>query len=92
MEGQLVAARSILKEGFCVIQLTKINGEKILVNPIQIEFIESIPESKIVMMNERYHIVSETQQEIMKLSSEFYKGLVEMKMDFEKNAGENNEG
>ena len=64
-----------------MIQLTKINGEKVLVNPIQMEFIESIPESKIVMMNERYHIVSETQEEIMELSSEFYKGLVEINRD-----------
>ena len=64
-----------------MIQLTKINGEKILINPIQIEFIESIPESKIVMMNGRYHIVSESQDKIMELSSEFYKGLVEINRD-----------
>lgn len=69
------------KEGIGMIQLTKINEEKILINPIQIEFIESIPESKIIMMNGRYHIVSETQEEIMKLSSEFYKGLVKISED-----------
>ena len=83
------------KEGICVIQLTKINGEKILVNPVQIEFIESIPESKIIMMNDRYHIVSESQEEIMELSSEFYKGLVEINRGFvgiKKDSRETEEG
>ena len=70
------------KEGICVIQLTKINGEKILVNPVQIEFIESIPESKIIMMNDRYHIVSESQEEIMELSPKFYKGILDINRGF----------
>ena len=34
-----------------MIVLTKRNHEKFLVNHLQIEYIESIPESKIVMMN-----------------------------------------
>ena len=61
-----------------MIKLTKINGESVLINPIQIEFIECIPESKIIMMNGRFHIVSESQDEIMKLASEFFKGLIEV--------------
>ena len=34
-----------------MIVLTKRNHEKFLVNHLQIEYIETIPESKIVMMN-----------------------------------------
>ena len=42
-----------------MIQLTKRNGERFLVNHTQIESIEMIPESKIVMMNRDYFIVRE---------------------------------
>ncbi len=45
-----------------MIELTKINDEIILINPNQIENIEIIPESKIIMMNGRYHIVKEPKE------------------------------
>lgn len=48
-----------------MIILTKVNGETIAVNSRQIEFIELIPESKITMMNGKYHIVKESPQEII---------------------------
>lgn len=48
-----------------MIELTKINGDPMLVNPDQIEYIEIIPESKIVMMNGRFHIVSENKDIIL---------------------------
>ncbi len=49
-----------------MIQLTKRNGERFLVNHNQIESIEMIPESKIVMMNRDYFIVKETPEDIIK--------------------------
>lgn len=49
-----------------MIELTKLNGEPILINAGQIEYIELIPESKIIMMNGKYHIVSEDKDEIVK--------------------------
>lgn len=48
-----------------MIELTKLNGEPILINSNQIEYIELIPESKIIMMNGKYHIVSEHKDEII---------------------------
>ncbi len=42
-----------------MIVLTKMNGERFLVNHLQIECIETIPESKIVMMNHDFYIVRE---------------------------------
>lgn len=48
-----------------MIVLTKMNHEKFLVNHLQIECIETIPESKIVMMNHDYYIVRETTDEII---------------------------
>ena len=49
-----------------MIVLTKRNNERFLVNHNQIESIEVIPESKIVMMNRDYFIVKETPEDIIK--------------------------
>ena len=46
-----------------MIVLTKRNHEKFLVNHLQIEYIETIPESKIVMMNHDYYLVRESVEE-----------------------------
>ena len=54
-----------------MIQLTKRNGERFLVNHTQIESIEMIPESKIVMMNRDYFIVREKQDQIIRKISEY---------------------
>ncbi len=43
-----------------MIVLTKRNHEKFVVNHLQIEYIETIPESKIVMMNHDYYLVRES--------------------------------
>lgn len=47
-----------------MIVLTKINGDRLLVNVLQIECIEIIPESKIIMMNHDYYLVRESPEEI----------------------------
>lgn len=48
-----------------MIVLTKMNKEKFLVNHSQIECIECIPESKIVMMNHDSYLVRESAEEII---------------------------
>lgn len=48
-----------------MILLTKMNREVFLVNHLQIECIEMIPESKIVMMNHDYYLVRESVDEII---------------------------
>ena len=48
-----------------MIVLTKLNHEKFLVNHLQIEYIETIPESKIVMMNHDFYLVRESIEEII---------------------------
>lgn len=48
-----------------MILLTKRNKEKFLVNHTQIECIEMIPETKVVMMNHDYYLVIETMEEIV---------------------------
>ena len=48
-----------------MIQLTKRNNEKFLLNHLQIMSIEMIPETKIVMMNHDFVLVKETLDEIV---------------------------
>ena len=48
-----------------MIVLTKRNNEIFLVNHLQIECIETIPESKIIMMNHDYYLVLESVDEII---------------------------
>jgi flagellar protein FlbD len=48
-----------------MIVLTKRNGEKFTVNYAQIECIETIPESKVIMMNHDYYLVMESIDEII---------------------------
>jgi len=47
-----------------MIMLTKTSGERFLVNHLQIECIELIPETKIVMMNHDFYLVLESVQDI----------------------------
>ena len=54
-----------------MIVLTKRNDEKFLVNHNQIQCIEMIPESKVVMMNRDYYIVKETPEEIIAKIAEY---------------------
>ncbi len=54
-----------------MIMLTKLNGSPVAVNSSQIEYIDLIPESKITMMNGKYHIVKETQEEIIEKIVQF---------------------
>ncbi len=54
-----------------MIKLTKRNHEKFVVNHLQIEYIETIPESKIVMMNHDYYLVRESVEEIVQKIAEY---------------------
>ncbi|HCT63696.1 MAG TPA: flagellar protein FlbD [Lachnospiraceae bacterium] len=48
-----------------MIKLTKLNGETFVLNCNQIEVIESIPESKIILLNKEFFIVRESPEEII---------------------------
>ena len=54
-----------------MILLTKLNGEKFVLNCDQIQMIELIPESKVVLMNQEFFIVHESPQEIMDKAVEY---------------------
>ena len=54
-----------------MIVLTKMSKEKFVLNHNQIEHIECIPETKIVMMNREFYIVEESVQDIVKKIAEY---------------------
>jgi flagellar protein FlbD len=54
-----------------MIVLTKRNGESFLVNHLQIESIEMIPECKVVMMNHDYFLVMEKADEIIEKIAQY---------------------
>ena len=58
-------------KGNDMIVLQKMNGERFVLNHNQIEYIELIPESKIVMMNRVYYIVKDTVEEIIHKIAEY---------------------
>ncbi|WP_243235584.1 flagellar FlbD family protein [Zhenpiania hominis] len=60
-----------VKGGTILIELTKLNGEPILINVYQIEYIELIPEAKIMMMNGKFHLVKEDKDVIKERVVEF---------------------
>lgn len=54
-----------------MITLTKLNNEKFIINCNQIECIEMIPESKVILMNKDFFIVKENTDEIIEKIIEF---------------------
>lgn len=54
-----------------MIMLTKLNDNKIVLNCAQIESVELIPESKVIMMNGKFFIVKESAEEIIEKTVEY---------------------
>lgn len=48
-----------------MIHLTRLNDEEFVVNCAQIERIESIPESNVILMNGKHYVVQESVDEII---------------------------
>ena len=54
-----------------MIMLTKLNNTKIVLNCAEIESVELIPESKILMTNGKFYIVKEGAEEIIEKTIEY---------------------
>ncbi|MCQ4936074.1 MULTISPECIES: flagellar FlbD family protein [Anaerotignum] len=64
-----------------MIKLTKLNGEKFVLNCEQIIVIESIPESKILLNNLSFYIVRETPDEIIEKSIKYLSAIHTMNLN-----------
>ena len=78
--GKACCGRHRHRKGRCadVIVLTKMSKEKFLVNHNQIQHIEFIPETKVVMMNRDYYLVEETGEEIIQKIAEYTAKIVDI--------------
>ena len=54
-----------------MLELTKLNGEKVIVNMNQIQSVIRIPETKIIFANKEFLVVRESVDQIINLSAEF---------------------
>ena len=51
--------------------MTRLNGEELFLNYFQIEYLESIPETKIKMMNGDFYLVTDTVESILRQIEDF---------------------
>lgn len=59
-----------------VIKVTRLSGEVLYLNVFQIECIESIPETKIKMMNGYYFLVKDSAESITQQIKEFFRSFI----------------
>ncbi|MFC5541245.1 MAG: flagellar FlbD family protein [Bacilli bacterium] len=58
-----------------MIQLTRLNGKTFSLNALYIETVESFPDTTITLTNGRKYIVKETEEEVRKRVTEFYRTI-----------------
>ncbi|MED3660404.1 flagellar FlbD family protein [Ureibacillus sp. FSL K6-8385] len=58
-----------------MIQLTKLNGKPFTLNALYIETVESFPDTTITLTNGRKYIVKESEQEVQKKASDYYRSI-----------------
>lgn len=59
-----------------MIKVIRLNGEILYLNLFQIEYMESIPETKIKMMNGNYYLVKYTVDSIIKQEAGFLNNCI----------------
>ena len=55
-----------------LINLTKLNGKKFLLNVLFIEIVESFPDTTITLTNGNKYVVKESEEEVLNLINRFY--------------------
>ncbi|MCR5107886.1 MAG: flagellar FlbD family protein [Lachnospiraceae bacterium] len=58
-----------------MIEVTRMNGVKILINPDQIETVEETPDTVITLMNGKKIIIKERRQEVKNLVKSFKRDI-----------------
>ena len=59
-----------------MIKVIRLNGEILYLNLFQIEYMESIPETRIKMMNGNYYLVKDTVDSIIKQEAGFLNNCI----------------
>ena len=58
-----------------MIEVTKMNGRKVLVNPDLIELVEETPDTVVLITTERKIIIKESRQEVKNLVKSYRKDI-----------------
>lgn len=66
------ATQEVDSGGREMIKVTRLSGEVLYLNILQIESMESIPETKIKMMNGYYYLVKDTAESVVEQLRTFY--------------------
>ena len=66
-----------------MICVTRLSGEKIYLNWLQVEYVECIPETKIRMMNGDYYLVKDSVESIKDQVTGFFKRCVSIKKEMQ---------
>ncbi|KAB8138744.1 flagellar FlbD family protein [Gracilibacillus oryzae] len=72
-----------------MIKLTKLNNQKITLNAMFIERIESFPDTTITLTNQKKLFVKESEQEVSQIATQFYQSIG--LMPFLRETGDQNE-
>ena len=80
MCGRINELLEIRKGGMPVIEVTKINGIKVLINPDLLELVEETPDTVITLTDGKKIIVKESRYEVKSLvrsaRQEYFKGIL----------------
>ena len=58
-----------------MIELTKLNGEKFILNALLIEQLQSLPDTTITLQNGKKIVVQTEQEEVVQKMTEFYQKI-----------------
>ncbi len=67
---------SLYEEGENMIEITKMNGQKVLINPDLIELVEETPDTVMTLTTGRKIIVKESRQEVKNLVKLYRKDIL----------------
>lgn len=65
-----------------MIKLIRLNGEIIYLNYLQIQYMESIPETKIKMVNGDFYLVKDSVDSVVRQVTELLRGCVAFEEKF----------
>lgn len=71
-----------------VINVSKLNGKKFILNALYIESIESFPDTTITLSNGRKYVVKESEEEVKQAILKFYRSVNLLGLQLEENEHE----
>lgn len=75
-----------------MIELTKLNGKKFVLNALHIEHMEEKPDTIIMLTNGRKYIVQESTEDVMRLAKSFFQQTSLRTMACSQKGNEEDEG